>query len=139
MRNIFITMTYISIAFRECIIARVKFIEQSKGLRGDCYPIQRKIVVPNPISKKSLAIVLHEVGHLTYFDYNKGKIIKPRYYSEYLADKFTRMIFKKYKLFFPFSLLDEQKSYVSYCLHKSLKQRRTNFSIILEVKQWLNE
>ena len=113
--------------------ADVKEIEYIKGNYGKAYIKDKKIRIPKPLTLRTLATALHEIGHIAI-----GKV-KPQYYSEFLAEMFVRQKFKEYGLTLKRAIADRQKSYVAYRVKLSVK-RATNpkYKVKSEVLKFIN-
>jgi hypothetical protein len=83
-----------------------------KSMTGVAFIKEREIIVPKPTGKISLLIFCHEIAHIV-----NGEI-KPRYYEEYLAEKWAIDYFHSIGLRVPRSYVQRAKRYINFKVHQ---------------------
>jgi hypothetical protein len=111
--------------------ADIKCVELSKGNYGRAWIKERKIKIPEVKSLSTLAVALHEIGHIVL-----GKI-EPQYLCEYKTEMFVREKFKEYGLPLKRRIANRQKKYIAYRVGLSMKHRKIDFKVNPEVNNFI--
>lgn len=101
-----------------------------KGLTGRCYHGERLVVCPEPKTRRSLYVALHEVGHavLHYAPGNRFSVVsKSVYVMEYEAEQFAMDKLREYRVAVPRKELNRAKQYVQSQMFKAANRGRTNW------------
>lgn len=126
-------MNFFEIVEIESQKAEVKEIEYIKGNYGKACIKDKKIRIPKPLTLRTLATALHEIGHIAIGE------VKPQYYSEFLAEMFVRQKFKEYGFTLKRAIANRQKSYVAYRVRLSVKRATSpKYKIKPEVLKFIN-
>lgn len=83
------------------------------NMTGRAWIKSREIIIPHPNGKISLLITLHEIAHIV-----NGKI-RPKFRSEFMAEKWAMDTFRKLGMKVPQSYTHRAKRYVSFKVHQA--------------------
>ena len=89
-----------------------------KKTTGRAYIKTREIEVPHPKTRVSLLVFCHEVAHIIYGE------IKPKYYSEFLAEKWAMSYVRKMGIRVPHSYIQRAKKYILFKIKQADKRGR---------------
>ena len=91
-------------------------IKYRKSLTGYCHPKLKQIDTPEPKTRKSLYIFLHEVGHARLHSDGKRKL---RYIEEYEAEIFAHNKMREHGLAVPAAMTERARKYVARKIHQA--------------------
>ncbi len=101
-----------------------------KSLTGRCWRGKKHFSAPKPVTRRALAIWLHECHH--QHPYSKF----PRYYAEYKCEMFAINTMKKEGIEVHEKTIEDAKRYVKKCLEQGMASGMVKERISPEIAEW---